>query len=229
MTLAIMQPYFFPYIGYFQLINVVDTFIIYDDVNYIKQGYINKNNILGKNKPQALTLELKGASSNSLINEIEIGRNRKKLLKTIQQNYSKAPFFNNIMPLIEEIINNKENNLAIYVGFSLQKIAEYLQIDTNFLYSSQIEKNCSLRAQDKVIDICKNLQACKYINSIGGQELYCKEIFEKDNIELNFIKTDLNIYRQFDNKFVPYLSIIDILMFNDTKTVSSYLKNYKLI
>lgn len=229
MTLAIMQPYLFPYIGYWQLIQAVDTFVIYDDVNFIKQGYINRNSILANGKVQVFTLELIGASSNKLINEIEVGNNSKKLLKSIKQNYIKAPFFEKVMPILEEILTNKEKNLAKYIAYSLQKIAEYLKIDTTFLYASQIEKNCNLRAQDKVIDICKNLSASVYINAIGGQELYNKEAFKKNNIDLNFIKTNLSKYKQFQNEFVPYLSIIDVMMFNDIETISLYLQDFDLI
>lgn len=229
MKLAIMQPYFFPYIGYLQLINAVDEFVIYDDVNFIKQGYINKNNILGNNKAQAFTLELKGASSYSLINEIEIGNNSKKILKTIKQNYAKAPFFKDVMPLVEDIFNFQEKNLARYVGSSLQKIAEYLQINTIFHYSSELDKNCELRAQDKVINICENLNASHYINAIGGQELYSKDTFEENNIKLNFIKTNLQTYKQFGQEFIPYLSIIDVMMFNNIDTINQHLQSYELI
>ena len=104
MTLAIMQPYLFPYIGYWQLLNAVDTFVLYDDVNYINKGYINRNSILVDGKAQQFTLELINASQNKLINEIEIGNNSKKLLKTITQSYIKAPFFEDIITLIEEIL-----------------------------------------------------------------------------------------------------------------------------
>jgi hypothetical protein len=224
-----MQPYLFPYLGYWQLINVADVFVIYDDVNFIKQGFINRNYLLGKNKPQVFTLELLGASSNRLINEIEVGRNRKKLIKTICQNYIKAPYFREVMPLLEEILTNEEKNLAFYVGHSIQRIAEFLNLEVKFLYSSEIKKNCELRAQDKVIDICKNLNASVYINAIGGQKLYSKDEFKKNNIVLNFIKTDLSQYKQFGNDFVPNLSIIDVMMFNDVHTINSYLESYQLV
>jgi len=228
-TIAIMQPYFFPYIGYLQLINSVDEFVIYDDVNFIKQGYINRNSILGNNKPQTFTLQLKGASSNSLINEIELGNNGNKILKTIKQNYSKAPFFKGVMPLIEDILSNRENNLAIYVGSSLKKISKHLRISTAFHYSSELDKNSDLKAQDKVINICKNLNASHYINAIGGQAIYSKNAFEKSKIKLNFIKTDLQPYQQFEQTFIPYLSIIDVMMFNDINTINQHLQSYELI
>ena len=229
MTLAIMQPYLFPYIGYWQLINAVDTFVIYDDVNFIKQGYINRNSILSNGKSQQFTLELIGASSNKLIKEIEIGNNVNKILKTIKQSYIKAPLFENVIILLEEILTNKEKNLAKYIGYSLEKISQYLEINTNFVYSNNIKKDINLKAQDKIIDICKNLNARKYINTIGGQELYNKEIFKENGIELNFLKTELVEYKQFKNDFIPYLSIIDILMFNKKSDIRIILDRYKLI
>jgi hypothetical protein len=229
MTVAIMQPYLFPYIGYWQLINAVDTFVIYDDVNFIKQGYINRNTIFSNGKGQRITLELLGASSFKLINEIELGNNKTKILKTIKQNYAKAPFYENIIYLIEDILNNEEKNLARFIGYSLEKISNYLELETKFLYSSDLKKDSALKAQDKVIDICKNLNARKYINSIGGQELYSKEIFKKNGMELNFLKTELVEYKQFKNDFIPYLSIIDIMMFNSKNEIKKMLNRYELV
>ncbi|MGB5965067.1 MAG: WbqC family protein [Sulfurimonadaceae bacterium] len=229
MTLAIMQPYFFPSIGYWQLLNAVDTFVIYDDVNFIKKGYINRNSILHTGQVQKITLELSGASQNKLINEIEVGNNSKKLLKSIEQAYKKAPQYEIVFPLIESILENPEKNLAKFIGNSLQKIADYLECNTEIVYSSDLEKDNNLKAQDKVLDICKRLGASNYINAIGGQELYNKEAFEAENIELKFIKTELIEYKQFKNEFVPYLSIIDIMMFNSNKAIQNMLNSYKLV
>lgn len=229
MTLAIMQPYLFPYIGYWQLINAVDTFVIYDDVNFIKQGYINRNSILSNGKSQVITMELIGASSNKLINEIEVGNNRSKLSKTIKQNYIKAPYFEIIYPLIENILNQNEKNLGKFIRYSLEQISNYLEINTKFIYSSDIEKDNALKAQDKVIEICNILKADKYINAIGGKELYNKEIFKENGMELNFLKTELVEYKQFKNDFVPYLSIIDVLMFNSKDEIKNMLNRYELV
>ena len=229
MTLAIMQPYLFPYIGYWQLINAVDTFVIYDDVNFIKQGYINRNSILSNGKSQVITMELIGASSNKLINEIEVGNNRSKLSKTIKQNYVKARYFEVVYPLIENILNQNEKNLGKFIGYSLEQISNYLEINTKFIYSSDIEKDNALKTQDKVLEICNILKADKYINAIGGQELYNKEIFKENGIELNFLKTELVEYKQFKNDFVPYLSIIDVLMFNSKDEIKNMLVRYELV
>ena len=215
MRLAVMQPYFFPYIGYWQLISAVDTFVIYDDVNFIKQGYINRNNILQNQKAHLFTLELIGASSNKKINEIKIGGNSNKLLRTIKQNYSKAPFYKNVFPMIEDILNNDEKNLSKFLGFSLEKIARHLDIDTEFLYSSDVKNDKTFKAEDRLIEMSKILNATGYINSIGGIELYDKEVFFQNDINLSFLKSGKTLYKQFNHEFVPNLSIIDILMFND--------------
>lgn len=229
MTLAIMQPYLFPYIGYWQLIDTVDTFLIYDDVNFMKKSYINRNSILSNKQAQIFTLELLKASQNKLINEIELGNNKVKILKTIKQNYIKAPYFKIVYPILEDILNQKEKNLAKFLGYSLKKISTYLEIDTKFIYSSDIEKNNELKAQDKILDISKRLNASDYINSIGGQELYNKERFKQENINLHFLKTEILEYKQFNHDFIPNLSIVDVMMFNSIDEINIMLKRYDLI
>lgn len=225
MTLAIMQPYFFPYIGYWKLINAADIFVIYDDVNYIKQGYINRNSILLESKAQKITLEVIGASSGKMINEVRVGGNNKKILKGIDQAYKKAPNYEKVFPLIQSILEDPEQNLAKFLGNSIQKISAYLEMNTKIIYSSDLEKDNSLKAQEKVLDICQRLEASHYINAIGGQELYCKETFRSKKIGLDFIQTELVEYQQFKNEFIPNLSIIDVMMFNNIDTIKEMLKN----
>jgi hypothetical protein len=232
MKIAVMQPYLFPYIGYFQLINQVDKFILYDDVNYINRGWINRNRILLNGEDKMVTLPLRGASQNKLINEISIHndkKEKKKLLKTIRHAYIDSPYYDNVFPLIEEIMLNDEVNLAKFIEFSLKKIANYLDLDTKFLVSSEIEKNNELKGQDKILNICKLLDANIYINPIGGYELYSKEKFIEEGIELYFIKTNDIKYNQKSDEFIPNLSIIDILMFNSKYNVKLLLEEYKLI
>ena len=229
MRIAVMQPYLFPYIGYWQLVNSVDTFVIYDDVNFIKQGYINRNNILQNQKSHLFTLELIGASSNKKINDIKIGGNINKLLKTIKQNYSKAPFYKDVCPVLEEILNNEEKELSKFLGFSLIKIVKYLNINTKFLYSSDMKNDKTFKAQDRLIEMSKILNATGYINSIGGIELYDKEIFSQNDINLSFLKSSEISYKQFNNEFIPNLSIIDVIMFNSKDNVKSMLTQFELI
>ena len=229
MTIAIMQPYFFPYIGYWQLLNEVDTFVIFDDVNFIKKGYINRNSILINGEAQHFTLELLGASQNKYIHQIEVGENRYKLLKTIERAYKNAPQYETVLPLLESILNVQEKNLSRFLGDALTHIANFLEIETEFIYSSNINKNTDLKAQDKIIDIAQRLNATKYINAIGGKELYNKDKFKESEIELFFLETELSEYKQFKNDFVPYLSIIDIMMFNSVSEIKKMLNTFKLV
>ena len=229
MKIAIMQPYFFPYIGYFQLINAVDSFILYDDVNYIKQGWINRNRILINEKDFFLTLHLSSAGSFVPINQIEIRNNQNKLLKTIEQSYKKAPFYKMVFPLIESILMYNEKNLAKYLENSILRINAFLNINTQLLNSSDLDKISALKGQDKIISMCERLNAKIYINAIGGQHLYSKESFNQRNIQLLFLKTNPITYKQFSFDFIPSLSIIDVLMFNSVQEVQNMLTNFELI
>jgi hypothetical protein len=229
MKVAIMQPYLFPYIGYFQLIHTADKFVIYDDVNYIKQGWINRNKILFDGKEFLFTLNLKAASSFKFIKEIEIGNNKKKLLKTFFQAYSKAPFFKNTYSLIEKILYHNEGNLAKFVTNSLVEIVNFFGLDTQIVLSSQIGKDNELKGEEKVIHICKILKAERYVNSIGGMSLYSKERFFQEGIDLKFLKSKLIKYKQFENEYIPWLSIIDVMMFNSREEIRNMLEAYELV
>lgn len=229
MKIGIMQPYFMPYIGYWQLIKAVDKYVIYDDVNFIKGGWINRNNILINGQKQLFNLLLSGASPNKLINEIAVEDNQTKLIRTIELNYKKAPMFQQVFPLFLHIMEHSDKNLAKFIGNSIVEISKYLSIETEFIYSSTLDKDNTLRAQDKVLDICKLLDANKYINAIGGKDLYSKESFLNSGIQLSFLETKIEPYKQFKNEFVPYLSILDILMFNSQMRVKTMLNNYRLL
>jgi len=229
MTLGIMQPYFLPYIGYFQLMKAVDAFVLYDDVTYIKQGWINRNRILLNNNDYLFTLELKGASSNKNINSVEVGNNRIKLLKTFDNAYRKAPFYEQVKPLLDEVFYSNEVNLAKYIAQTISAVNKYLGIDTKMLMSSELDKNNLLKGQDKVIEICKILNAQKYINSIGGQDLYSKKEFSDAGIELVFITPQNINYKQYSNNFIPFLSILDVLMFNSIHSIQEMLNMYDLL
>ncbi|MFI3250213.1 MAG: WbqC family protein [Eubacteriales bacterium] len=237
MKLAIMQPYFFPYLGYWQLIQAVDTFLIYDDVNYIKKGYINRNRILTSNGITFINIEISGISSFKLINEHylkESGEKSNKVkvgkkLDMLSNSYKKSPYFDEIFPLISEILECSEMNLAYFLKNLIEKVSEYLEIETKILVSSDIKKDCSLKGQDKVLDICKRMGANQYINAIGGQALYSYDDFQKENIDLQFIKMNEIRYKQFSSEFVPNLSIIDVLMFNGKEKTKELLEEYNLI
>ena len=229
--IAIMQPYFFPYIGYWQLINAVDTFVLYDDVNFIKGGWINRNKILVNSAGYMLTLPLINSSSFSLIKDIKVTSNikiKEKLLKTIEYNYAKSKYYNDVIEKIKEIILS--NSSIVDVIFeSILWLKEYLNIETCILKSSEIEKDTQFKGQDKVIDIVKRLDGKQYINAIGGMELYDKEIFKNNGIDLKFIKMKDIMYKQYNNEFVPNLSIIDVLMFNPPEKIREMLDDYELL
>ncbi|RAI12644.1 MAG: hypothetical protein DKM23_03675 [Candidatus Melainabacteria bacterium] len=227
-----MQPYFFPYLGYYQMLSAVDKFVLLDDVNFIMRGYINRNSILLNGQAHKFSIPLEKPSQNKLINETKLNfltKDKENFLKTITMAYKKAPFFNDFYPVLENIVNNDENDLTKYLKYSFEKIKDYLQIDTEILLSSKIEKDNSLRAQDRIIEINKQLASTQYINAIGGQELYNKADFTKNNIQLNFIKMSNIEYKQFNNEFVPNLSMIDVLMFNSKEKIKELLKQYELV
>lgn len=229
MKLGIMQPYFFPYIGYWQLMNAVDKYVIYDDVNFIKGGWINRNRILINGKPQYFNIQMNGASSFKLINEIKISNNVNKNLRTIYMAYHKAPYFSNIYPIIEDIYRKQTDNLSEFIINSIICLAKYLDIKTQILISSSLNKNNILKGQDKVIDICKLLNATDYYNAEGGFSLYSFNDFAKNDINLAFLKTNDITYKQFNNEFVPNLSIIDVMMFNSKEEILHMLDAYTLI
>ena len=231
MKLAIMQPYFLPYIGYWQLLNAVDNFVIYDNIQYTKKGWINKNKFLQNGKSTNFSIALKKDSDYLDICKRKISQDfdKKKLLNQIKEAYRKAPHFNKVFSLFENIVMNEESNLFEYILYSVKKISEYLNISTNLIISSTVDIDHSLKSQEKVLEICKKLKADTYINAIGGQELYSKVAFLKNGITLKFLKSHNIEYVQFYNAFVPWLSILDIMMFNDLETINIYLNKYEVV
>lgn len=228
-----MQPYFFPYIGYFQLINSVEKFVIYDNIKFTKKGWIQRNRILADGKDKYISLQLKNDSDYLNVNERYLSESfieeKKKVLRRIHASYHKAPFFKNVYSIIEECISYSEINLFTYVQYSLIQICNYLNINTEILISSEIDIDHNKKSQKKVIAICKALKATTYINAIGGQNIYNKEDFKAHKIELKFLKSQLVTYNQYDNEFIPWLSIIDVMMFNSKEEIREMLNQYELI
>jgi hypothetical protein len=232
MRIAIMQPYLFPYIGYFQLINAVDKFIIYDDVSYIKQGWINRNRILLNGNTLMFTVPLNGASSNKLIHDIPVGNLsywNKSFYKTIECNYKKAPFFKQTLKILEIILTPESQDISKLCLKSFKCLLDYFAVKTQIVESSRIYKNQNLKAQNRVLDICLKEQAKTYINPIGGTMLYSKDKFLEYGIQLKFIKTKPIEYKQFDNAYIPWLSIIDVMMFNSPLEIKNMLNQYELV
>ena len=232
MKVCVMQPYLFPYLGYWQMITAVDTFVVFDDVNYINKGWINRNNILVNGQAWMFTLPLDKASQNKLINEIELGSDPKakeKILRTIQMSYKKAPFYNNVYPLVEKVFLNPQKNLALFLKDQFEAVFDFLDVRTKIILSSDVEKDNSLKGQDKILEICRRLDCDTYINAIGGQELYSYDAFASRNMQLRFIKMKPVEYAQYKQPFVPNLSFIDVMMFNDKARIKDLLLQYDLI
>lgn len=226
---AIMQPYFFPYIGYFQLMNAVDEFIIYDNIEYTKRGWINRNRILAGGKDEYLSITLKKDSDFLSVDRRCLAdtwnTDRKKILNKISASYKKAPFYNIVYPIIKDCILFDNRNLFEFILYSIKRTKDYLEIDSNIIISSSIKLDNNLKSEKKVLAICKKRSAKIYINSIGGKELYSVDNFRKEGIVLKFIKTDDVSYKQYNNDFIPFLSIIDVMMFNSKEKIKEYLNN----
>lgn len=231
-SIAVMQPYVFPYIGYFQLINAVDTFVFYDDVNFIKKGWVNRNNILVNSMPSLITIPLIKASQNKTIKDIQVSNDKKvyqKLLKTIELAYSKAPYFKDVYPIVNKVIHSNYDSIASLAIESIKEIALYLDIRTEFKISSKdYFESKNLKREDRLIDICYKSNLTSYINANGGQEIYDKKYFKEKGIELNFLEPSIVEYKQLKNEFVPGLSIIDVAMFNSKRESVKLLNDYKL-
>jgi len=227
MKVAIMQPYLFPYIGYFQLMNAVDEFVVYDNIEFTKKGWINRNRILMNGVDTMISFPLKKDSDFLPIKDRYLADNwptdRKKLLNKIAELYKKAPYFKDAFPVVEEIILSEEMNLFKYLLHSLEILKVYLGILTPLIISSNINVDHGLKSADKVMAICNKIGATVYINPIGGIDLYQKESFKNNGLELHFLKTGNVIYNQFGNTFVPFLSIIDVMMFNDQPTIHHFI------
>jgi WbqC-like protein family len=230
MKAAIMQPYFLPYIGYWQLINSVDHFIVYDNIQYTKRGWINRNRFLQNGKPHVFTVPLENDSDYLDVGERSISAafNRRKLINQLDGAYARATNSKKVLPILRDVISYDDSNLFGYILNSIKEICKYLEIDTKVVISSEVEIDHSLRGEDRVLAICRAEQATVYVNTAGGTELYNRERFRTEGIDLRFIKSKDIEYRQFDNEFVPWLSILDVMMFNDKAKIKQYLEEYAL-
>lgn len=233
MKIAIMQPYFFPYIGYFQLINSVEEFVIYDNIQFTKKGWINRNRILVNQNEDYISLPLKKDSDYLNVNQRFLSDtwsvDRKKMLNKIVESYRKAPQFEPTYSLFEKCLMIDETNLFDFLHHSLKETLQYLSISSKITVSSTIEIDHQLKSEEKVLAICKAQNTSTYINPSGGIELYSKERFEQNGIKLQFQKSNPINYLQYKNEFVPWLSILDVLMFNTKEEVKIFLNDYQFI
>ena len=233
MKLAVMQPYFFPYLGYFQLIAAVDKFIVWDDVQYIQRGWVNRNRILLNGEPAYITLPLEKAHLTANVNErvlADMAAASNKMLGQLHAAYRKAPHYQETRALFEKILGLPERDLGDYLFQSLQILCAYLDIQTELVLSSTIHKSGEISGSGstRILAMCKEQGAAMYVNAIGGRELYRAEDFSAQGIDLRFIAMDNIEYAQGNTSFVPYLSIVDVLMFNGKEATQTMLQQYSL-
>lgn len=218
-----MQPYFLPYLGYFRLLANSDKFIILDDVNYIKKGWINRNNFYLNEKSHRWTLPLTKISQNKKINELTIFEPEinllklKKLITNIYYNKNKNQ--KKEFDLIDKIFENPEDcNISNFIEKSIIYLLKYYEISLEIHKSSNINIHDKyLKGQDRIISLCKYFNASVYLNLPGGIDLYSKEKFNRNNIALIFIDVDHSIFKEQNISIIHYL-------FNYSKSdVRSYL------
>lgn len=234
MKIGVMQPYFLPYLGYFQLISAVDSFVVYDNIKYTKQGWINRNRILVNGKDEFITLPLKNDSDYLDINQRRLADRfvleKRKILNKVRENYRRAVSFPQVYELLEHILDFDDMNLFQFVFNSLKLTCRYLDITTEFVVSSTLPLDHALKAEDRVLSICRCLNAALYINLIGGMDLYSKERFMKHKINLQFLRVNPVVYFQPGEKFIPNLSILDVMMYNYKEEIAVFLqKGYELV
>ena len=257
MTLAIMQPYFMPYLGYFQAIAAVDKYILYDNLTYILSGWINKNRIRQRNNPPSwIIVPLKQKSSYTLIADTQIDNSKpwkKKILTSIRLAYAKADYFEEVMPLLEDIFAADYDTISELNCQSIIKICKFLDLKTEVVADREpyldIEKGLKLvedgdysafpymtqthpiKKVARPIAICKLEGSDHFVNAIGGTELYSKEEFAQYGIKLNFIQMHEIKYPQKcnDGSYEPYMSIIDVLMHNGKEKTKQLLTEYTLV
>ncbi len=226
---AIMQPYFLPYLGYFQLLKLVDEFVIYDNIQFSKSGWFHRNRILEHNSIKYITLPLQKDSDFLNVNERCLATNfdiqRVKLLSRVKNAYHKAPYFDTVYPLIEAILFFDSHNLFDFTLNSLQKLCDYLAIDYTITVSSQVAVNHDLRGQDKVLAICKAVNGTVYVNPEGGIDLYSQSEFASNGIGLQFLTFKPQKYSQFSSSFQSHLSILDVMMHNSVQTIQTFLSD----
>ncbi len=234
MRLAVMQPYIFPYLGYFQLLSAADRFVFFDDVNFIKKGWIHRNQLLVSGQKNLFSIPLQRASQNKLIKDTylhpsDYGRWRNTFLKTVDQNYRQAPFFPAVYDLLSQVLRGAHDTIADLAIDSVESVAKYVGLSIDFRQSSSLPYDRSLKGQDKIVAICQQQKATTYVNLIGGTELYDAVTFATNNVALYFVKSADVLYPQQGNSFVPNLSILDVLMFNDVHQINQLLEQYTLI
>jgi hypothetical protein len=224
LRLAIMQPYFFPYVGYFQLIKSVDHFIFLDNVNFIKKGWINRNQFLVSGAPHLFTIALKNVSQNALISDTMIYNkesSRADLINLIDRNYGAAEFKHIGIELVEQSFSSLSGNtICELAARTVCTASKMLGLNTSFSFASDYDCDGATGAR-RILALCEHLSATHYVNLPGGKDLYCERDFQQRKIELQFLDVTLREYPVATFDWIPRLSVLDLIMNNGAQS-----KNY---
>jgi hypothetical protein len=232
MYVSIMQPYLFPYIGYFQLMTAADTFVVHDDVQYIKGGWINRNRILINGAPAWITLPVKADDHALNINQrtyVPAAATKRRVLRRIEGAYHGAPQFPVGQAIVAEALSSPDSNVAAFNVHAMRVVADAIGITTDVVLSSQLSKDDALAGEARVIAICEMLGGDRYVNLPGGRELYAPAHFAERGLQLSFLEPRPRAYKQSGNAHVPMLSIVDVLMFNDLAAIGEMLHDFELV
>jgi hypothetical protein len=231
-TIAVMQPYLFPYLGYFQLIAAADVFVLGDDLQYIRSGWVNRNRVLHNHEAKLITFPLKKDRFQLPINQRHLSdtfsEEAERLIRFITHCYNRAPYFAQVMPLVERLIRFPQQNIALYAEHAIREMCAFLHIVTPIMRTSDLMLGKPADKQERIIRIAHTFEATTFINPEGGSVLYDRDHFARNRLLLRFFRMDPVIYRQFRQPFVANLSIIDVLMFNCVEQVQQLLGCFTL-
>lgn len=229
-----MQPYFFPYLGYFQLIHAVDEFVFLDDVTFIKKGWINRNRLALNGADWWFTVPLRGQSQHTLIRDVRIAPEefrqwRRKFMLTLRHFYGKAAFYQTGTRLVEEVLATASDNMADLAKAAITACCRLLGITARLIFSSSVFPSNRLRGEERLIDVCKQAGASKYINPSGGLALYTKERFARHGLGLHFLCSESIAYQADMATHGMEFSILDSIMWCGPERVAEdFLLQYRI-
>lgn len=231
-TIAVMQPYFLPYLGYFQLIHAAKTFVLFDDVNFIKKGWIHRNRILTLQGEHMFSIPIVKASQNKLICDhkiFDVSNFAEHFKKLIESNYKSAPYYNQGIEIVRRILDNLSSDLTDICHHSIEVICQALDLECQLIRSSGLDNDKTLKAENKVADIVQLLSRKTYVNLPGGREIYHADYFQSKGLTLKFIQSKAaEPYSQIIPGFIPNLSIIDLLMSVSANQIKAWITHYDI-
>lgn len=237
MRLGIMQPYFMPYLGYFSLIKNTDEFILFDTVQFIRHGWIERNRILKPNGGwqyfQVPIIKKNGRET--VIKDVRVNNSenwKSKIIAQLQHYKKTAPFYKIVVELLNDVFDSDYDDIVLLNKVSLERICSYLGIARKMKVFSEMHLDIApVSAPDEwALNICKAIEGVdEYWNPIGGLSFFDKSKYNNAGIKIFFQEMVLTPYRQFGSGFEPGLSIIDVMMFNSPESINEMLDNYKLL